>query len=297
VSIDLSENGFYGPIPDNWFNGLDFSLLQELYLSSNQLVKTFPQPVASQILFLDINSNNFYGQLPNINSTTMPQIRIMHLDNNHLSSGFDNIDELPNLSILTLSGNPVKSLSESFFASFPQLYFFRCASCKLTGALPVNLYNKTGLIDFRSNSLTGTLPSRWGDLKLMWIYLSNNQLSGSIPENWSKLKVPAGLRELDVSYNQLSGSYPSWLKDDPTGAFTFDSRCNQFSGNLPGWCKDSGDCVRCSSGDGGDDEHKGYLWFLLLPAFLMCGLMFAVVGFFLYRYRTRAGYEVVQDRL
>eukprot|EP01088_Endostelium_zonatum_P012010 TRINITY_DN26174_c0_g1_i1.p1 TRINITY_DN26174_c0_g1~~TRINITY_DN26174_c0_g1_i1.p1 ORF type:complete len:460 (-),score=86.98 TRINITY_DN26174_c0_g1_i1:89-1468(-) len=297
-TIDLSENNFYGPIPDNWFNGNDYPLLQELYISHNQFAKTFPQPVASRLKYVDLNSNNFYGELPSINSTSMPSLNILHLDDNHLSSGHSNISNLPDLSILTLSGNPVKNLDELFLSSFPSLWQFFCSSCQLTGSLPSNLPNHTGVIDFRNNQLSGPLPANWGNLRLGWIYLSDNQLTGPIPESWGNLVFPSGLRLLDVSNNRLSGALPQWLQTDPTGSFVFNSQCNEFSGNLPQWCKDTKDCVSCAKpGGDGEEDHRGYLWFLLLPAFLMCCLLIAVVGFFVYRQKVRAGYDVLTERL
>ncbi|CAO2189367.1 unnamed protein product [Urochloa humidicola] len=62
------------------------------------------------------------------------------------------------------------------------------------------------LLDLSFNNITGQIPQSILNLdSLGFLFLGNNSLSGSLPN----VKSPS-LNNLDFSYNQLSGSFPSW---------------------------------------------------------------------------------------
>uniref|UniRef100_A0A0D9ZQP8 non-specific serine/threonine protein kinase n=1 Tax=Oryza glumipatula TaxID=40148 RepID=A0A0D9ZQP8_9ORYZ len=106
----------------------------------------------------------------------------------------------------------------------------------LSGPVPKELGNLTNLISlgFGSNNFNGSLPSELGSLfNLEQLYIDSAGLSGALPSSFSKLtrmkilwasdnnftgQIPDyiggwNLTDLDFSYNQLSGNFPSWASD------------------------------------------------------------------------------------
>jgi hypothetical protein len=64
------------------------------------------------------------------------------------------------------------------------------------------------LLDLSFNNITGEVPQALLNLGfLSFLFLGNNSLSGSLPSS-----IGPSLINLDFSYNQLSGNYPSWAR-------------------------------------------------------------------------------------
>ncbi|KAI3810100.1 hypothetical protein L1987_19709 [Smallanthus sonchifolius] len=61
----------------------------------------------------------------------------------------------------------------------------------------------------RNNRISGTIPTDIGEYQnLTTLFLGNNRLNGTLPDVKS-----ATLRNLDFSYNELSGTLPSWVSE------------------------------------------------------------------------------------
>ncbi|XP_047973047.1 probable inactive receptor kinase At5g58300 [Salvia hispanica] len=77
----------------------------------------------------------------------------------------------------------------------------------LTGPIPsdtIGKLNNLRVLSFRSNSLSGSLPSDVLDLpSLRYVFLQNNNFSGEIPSS-----LPPQLAVLDLSFNSLTGGIP-----------------------------------------------------------------------------------------
>ncbi|KAK1570738.1 hypothetical protein Q3G72_006414 [Acer saccharum] len=108
------------------------------------------------------------------------------------------------------------------------------------------------LIDLSVNQLSGSIPHRIGELsKLEVLILSENNLNGGIPANLSNIatlsrfaanennfsgQIPDGLtrylKNLDLSYNKLSGLIPPELLSQPN-LQTVDMSYNKLEGPIP----------------------------------------------------------------
>ncbi|KAF7140610.1 hypothetical protein RHSIM_Rhsim06G0236300 [Rhododendron simsii] len=90
---------------------------------------------------------------------------------------------------------------------------------KLTSLMISDLSNGSTSLEFlkdmtslntlilRNNNISGSIPSNIGDYpSLSLLFLGNNKLNGTLPAQKS-----TSLLNIDLSYNELSGSFPSWI--------------------------------------------------------------------------------------
>ncbi|CBI20023.3 unnamed protein product, partial [Vitis vinifera] len=102
----------------------------------------------------------------------------------------------------------------------------------ISDSIPSNIgeYGSLTQLDLSFNNLSGQLPESLFNLsQLTYLFLGNNQLTGSLP-----LQKSTSLLNIDLSYNGLSRSIPSWVDEENlqlhvfflnlvTNSFTLDS--------------------------------------------------------------------------
>ncbi|XP_039172054.1 probable LRR receptor-like serine/threonine-protein kinase At1g56140 isoform X2 [Eucalyptus grandis] len=116
----------------------------------------------------------------------MKDLRISDVSN--VSSSLEFIRNMKNLSILILRNNNISDSLPSDFSGYQGLSQLDLSFNKLTGQIPDSLFNLSSLT---------------------YLFLGNNSLNGALPEQKS-----ASLLNIDVSYNNLMGSFPSWVSND-----------------------------------------------------------------------------------
>ncbi|KAF7851658.1 hypothetical protein BT93_L3314 [Corymbia citriodora subsp. variegata] len=225
LSLSFSTNNFNGSLPSELGN---LSKLQQLYMDSsgvsgeipstfsklknletvwasdNNFTGNIPEFIGnwSQLTQLFLQGNSFEGSIPSTfsNLTALKDLRISDVSN--VSSSLEFIRDMKNLSILILRNNNISDSLPSDFSGYQSLSQLDLSFNKLTGQIPDSLFNLSSLT---------------------YLFLGNNSLNGTLPEQKS-----ASLRNIDVSYNNLMGSFPSWVSNDlqlnPVGNnFTLDS--------------------------------------------------------------------------
>ena len=151
-----------------------------------------------QLIDLDLSSNNFTGQLPEICSNSTG------VSSSCVSSTFQLVDPLPlNLKYLKLSLNELNGTIPSWLHSLPSLQYLDLANNHFTGCIHDFQYNSLVCLDLGYNKLQGLFPSSiFQQVNLSVIFLSSNNFSGIVSFNqFSKLK---NLKYLDLSYNSFS---------------------------------------------------------------------------------------------
>ncbi|KAI5345443.1 hypothetical protein L3X38_013320 [Prunus dulcis] len=142
------------------------------------------------LVFLNLSSNNVYGQVP------------------------DCWTHLENLVMLDLSYNALSGKIPTTIGSVFRIETLKLKSNRFVGQLPVSLKNCTSLvvIDVGDNKLSGPIPEWLGvSLKnLVILMLSSNHFNGSLP---SQLCHLIRIQNLDFSMNNISGSIPPCLKN------------------------------------------------------------------------------------
>ncbi|XP_030471625.2 probable LRR receptor-like serine/threonine-protein kinase At1g56140 [Syzygium oleosum] len=211
LSLSFSTNNFNGSLPTELGN---LSKLQQIYIDSsgvsgeipstfsklknlntvwasdNNLTGNIPEFIGnwSQLTQLILQGNSFEGPIPSTfsNLTALKDLRISDVSNG--SSSLEFIRNMKNLSILILRNNNISDSLPSDFAGYQSLSQLDLSFNKLTGQIPNSLFNLSSLT---------------------YLFLGNNSLNGTLPE-----QKTTSLLNIDVSYNNLMGSFPSWVSND-----------------------------------------------------------------------------------
>uniref|UniRef100_A0A0D9WEG7 non-specific serine/threonine protein kinase n=1 Tax=Leersia perrieri TaxID=77586 RepID=A0A0D9WEG7_9ORYZ len=175
--LNLGYNYLTGALPSFFGKALPFNAL------SGPLPKELGN--LTNLLSLGISFNNYSGQLPEElgNMTNLQQMRAS--DNEFTGKIPDYLGSMPNLEDIRIGDIVNGSSSLSFISNFTSLSNLILRNCKISGNL--------GPVDF----------SKFAALILL--FLGNNSLTGSLPD-----AISPSLNTIDFSYNQLTGSLPSW---------------------------------------------------------------------------------------
>ncbi|XP_047056484.1 probable leucine-rich repeat receptor-like protein kinase At1g35710 [Lolium rigidum] len=250
-SVDIANNNFSGMFPSSICVGGALTWIGAGYNGFTGLHhQTFQNCTTLQIV--DFTANNIVAELRDCNnfSGTIPSWLSM---------------SLPKLNFLRLSSNIFDGIIPHQILQFRQLQVLDLSKNKLTGPVPDDFTNFTGMadsiyqyhngyrvqihivwknvdyvydlmiaamagIDLSGNSLSQEIPDGLTTLLgLRYLNLSGNYLSGRIPKGIGNLVL---LESLDLSRNQLSGEIPpSFLSLKSMSTLNLSN--NELSGRIP----------------------------------------------------------------
>jgi Leucine-rich repeat (LRR) protein len=233
VSLNLSNNGFQGPIPihlrnmtslrhldlsHNDFNSsipnwlYNFNHLEFLNLRVNQLQGTISSAIGNltSAISIDLTSNKLGGKVPRSLGNVCSLKVIKFSDNKwgqdiseilgSLSRCVSNGLEILELYYSKLSGHLTEELGQ--FQNLVQLSF---SDNSISGPIPVSIGNLSSLrfLDLDRNQFNGTLPQSFGHLfKLEYLFIGSNMLEGVVSEtHFSNL---TRLKQLSATPNRLT---------------------------------------------------------------------------------------------
>ncbi|CAI9096735.1 OLC1v1032944C1 [Oldenlandia corymbosa var. corymbosa] len=156
----------------------------------------------NRVVALRLPGAGLSGQLPENTIGSLTELRTLSLRHNSLSGNIpSDLGNCSNLQYLYLHDN-------GFSGQIPQGFF------QLRNLFRVN---------FAHNNLSGVISPDFNNLgNLRTLYLESNQFNGPLPE----LNSLSNLREFNVSFNNLTGSIPSRLKDFSPQSFLGNSLCD-----------------------------------------------------------------------
>ncbi|PKU85784.1 putative LRR receptor-like serine/threonine-protein kinase [Dendrobium catenatum] len=134
-----------------------------------------------------MTSSGLSGELPTSLSNLTAMQKLMMSDNYFTGKLPDFIGTWSNLNVLRIQGNSISGPIPSSFFTLYKLYDLILRNAKISDTLPLDFAYYT---------------------KLATLFLGNNSIIGTLPE--TKIST---LSNIDLSYNQLSGSFPYWVND------------------------------------------------------------------------------------
>jgi Leucine-rich repeat (LRR) protein len=191
---------------------------------------------ATYLTSLEINVNNFGGELPKCVANLSTTLTILLLDNNKIFGNIPNgIGNLINLQDLTMWQNKLSGNIPFEIGKLQKLQYLALNTNNFYGNIPSSIGNLTVLIDLylyennlqgnilslskcqnliilnlENNNLSGLISPQIIGLSCspIFLYLSANQFTGVLPMEIGNF---INLQELDVSENMLFGKIPASL--------------------------------------------------------------------------------------
>ncbi|KAL9662902.1 hypothetical protein QQ045_027737 [Rhodiola kirilowii] len=291
VHLDLSRSGFQGNIPIGISNltrlvTLDLSSLYDfgLKVDSSPSLKMLVGNL-SRLVELRLNDVDLKIQASEwcqVISSSVPYLQVLSLKSTRLSGPIpSSLQTLESLSVVDLSSNYFSTPFPEFFTKFKNLTWLGMGDCELSGKFPDKILEMQTLrfLDLSDNSFipsnlsislkhssletlelarttfSNTIPESIGEAKmlskldlseclslvghipqsisqlahLVYLDLSFNSLSGSVPS----FSLAKNLKQLDLGVNQLSGSLLSTDWKQLSQLETVSFRSNSLSGSIP----------------------------------------------------------------
>ncbi|XP_034216162.1 LRR receptor-like serine/threonine-protein kinase GSO1 [Prunus dulcis] len=233
VSLDLRNNSFFGPLPNEISR---LHRLRSLLLHNNQLQGSIPPTLYHcqnlEVLVLEVN--RLTGPIPR-ELGFLPRLRKLFLGVNNLTGTIPSpLGNISTLERLSLGENGLTGSFSSALLNLTSLTMIYLAKNSISGSLPVDLchyWPNIQNISFSFNKFSGKIPYRIGQCReLQILSLSYNSFVGSIPEEvWS-------LQHLQILYlggNKLTGTISPSI-GNMSNLKSFAVGRNNIEGNIPG---------------------------------------------------------------
>ncbi|KAJ9683255.1 hypothetical protein PVL29_019015 [Vitis rotundifolia] len=267
VYLDLSFNNLRGSILDAFANRTCLASLRKmgslcnlktLILSENdlngditELIDVLSECNKCSLENLNLGLNDLGGFLPNSLGNLYNLQSLLLWENSFVGSIPNSIGKLSNLEELYLSNNQMNGAIPETLGQLNELVALDVSENSWEGVLTeAHLSNLTNLKELSiakfslptDLNLVINISSEWippfklqylklRSCQLNTLILRNAQISDSIPEWFWKLDLE--LDQLDLDYNQLSGSIPNSLKFAPQSSVYLN--VNHFNGSLLLW--------------------------------------------------------------
>ncbi|XP_062200460.1 LRR receptor-like serine/threonine-protein kinase FLS2 [Phragmites australis] len=272
--MDLGQNHLDGELPSTLSHLVK---LKSLSVSNNQLEGHITTQLGdkSNLVWIDISGNNFSGTFPqsictgalqnflarrngfanlhlhDLNFQNCTSLEVLDFAANNILGDLGEIpswiaESLPQLRFLRFSSNMFDGTIPKQVLQFRQLQLLDLSNNKLTGPIPVDFANFTGMtqgqehveITYYDNAYSDQIQLVWKNRNYVYnktirfivgIDLSCNSISQMIPESLTTLR---GLKYLNLSRNNLSGDIP---KDIGNLALleSLDLSSNKLKGEIP----------------------------------------------------------------
>ncbi|KAL7204325.1 hypothetical protein ACSBR2_017405 [Camellia fascicularis] len=223
-----------GVIPEELWT---LTFLINLDLRQNYLTDSLSASIGnlSRMQYLTVGINALSGELPK-ELGKLTDLRSLAFGTNNFSGTLLlELGNLTKLEQLYFVSSGVSGAIPSTFAALRNLQTVWASDNELTGSIPefIGNWSKLKSLRFEGNSFGGPIPTTFSNLTLMedlrisdlsngsssltflkdmkslnLLILRNNNISGSIPSNIGDYQR---LLQLGLSYNELSGSFPSWI--------------------------------------------------------------------------------------
>ncbi|KAG6496561.1 hypothetical protein ZIOFF_044428 [Zingiber officinale] len=208
--LNLGQNYLTGSLPA--FLG-NLTNMQYLNLGINALNGIVPPQLGNlrRLIMLSISTNNFSGSIPP-EFGNLINLEQWYIDSSGLSGELpQNLSNLKNLQTVWASDNNFTGRIPDYIGTWTNLTTLRFQGNSFQGPIPSSFASLTQMIDLRIGDIvngSSSLDFIGNMTSLSTLVLRNSKISDTIPSSFQRYN---GLTLLDLSYNQLNGSFPSWL--------------------------------------------------------------------------------------
>ncbi|KAG5546789.1 hypothetical protein RHGRI_018834 [Rhododendron griersonianum] len=212
IVLSFSSNNFSGPLPSELGK---LTKLQQLPIQCNLYKAGVAcrkwEHYTYKIIHLHsyFDSSGVSGPIPPTYAALQNLQTVWGSDNELTGSIPEFLGNWSQLSDLMISDLSNGSTSLEFLKDKTSLNTLILRNNNISGSIPSNIgdYPSLSLLDLSFNNLAGPIPDSLFNLSsLSYLFLGNNKLNGTLPALRS-----TSLLNIDVSYNELSGSFPSWI--------------------------------------------------------------------------------------
>ncbi|CAM0879631.1 unnamed protein product [Alopecurus aequalis] len=210
-SLDISNTSISDMVPD-WF-WVSASSVYYLNVRDNQITGVLPSTMEfMEGIITDFSSNLLSGPIPKL------PINLTNLDlsRNNLVGPLPLDIGATGLETLVLFGNHISGAIPSYLCKLQSLTLLDISENNLTGPAP----------DCQDHKSTTNMTN----LSILNLSLRNNYLSGDFPSFLQNCKE---IIFLDLSYNNFSGSLPTWIGQKFPSLEFLRLRSNMFYGHIP----------------------------------------------------------------
>ncbi|KAM7477804.1 hypothetical protein LguiA_026017 [Lonicera macranthoides] len=228
--VEISAQGYdWGQPISPWLPSLRVLSLSNCYLSG---------PIDSSLLKLQFLSvicldyNYLNAPVPKF-LVNFKNLTALHLSSCRLNGALpEKIFHLQTLKILDLSDNAELNGSLPEFLKNVNLQTLVLRYTKVSGQLPNSIGNLGMLstMDLTNSNFTGQIPKSMGKLtQLAYLDFSSNMFTGAVPS----LQMSKNLTHIDLSSNNLSGSFSFTQFESFVNLAYIDLQWNSFTGRIP----------------------------------------------------------------
>ncbi|KAG8067608.1 hypothetical protein GUJ93_ZPchr0005g16265 [Zizania palustris] len=158
---------------------------------------------------LRVSDNEFTGKIPDYLGSLPNLVELAFHGNSFEGPIPESLSNLTKLTTLRLGDIVNGSSSLAFISNLASLSLLILRNCRIygnLGAVDFSMFAKLVSLDLSFNNITGQIPQSLLNLgNIQSLFLGNNSLTGRLPE-----VISSSLKTIDLSYNQLNGSLPSW---------------------------------------------------------------------------------------
>ncbi|XP_061989228.1 probable leucine-rich repeat receptor-like serine/threonine-protein kinase At3g14840 isoform X3 [Rosa rugosa] len=230
----LSHNQLTGPIPESLGN---LTFISYIVLANNYLNGSIPASLGAltHLNGLSLRNNGISGTLPQAlgNLTTLRYFGVASNSiNGTLPKSFASLTSLYSFSI---SGNYLSGPLPDFIANWTSIDYLFLNGNNFNGKIPAGIFNLSyleilSISDVKADSHFQFPPSIHVAESFSVLILRNCSITGHIP---SYIGDMSSLKNIDLSFNRLTGRIPDSLKNLNVTHMSFSN--NMLSGEIPDW--------------------------------------------------------------
>jgi hypothetical protein len=201
VSLRLANKSLSGVLPPLG----ELTMLETVDFSRNQITGGFPLN-NSRLSRVDVSFNKLSSLSTSAGAFGLSShkcIRYFDAKNNQITS-FPALSLLPQIQMLDLSANEMRSQLPDFSVVSPKLQSLQLSTNHLVGSLPA-LPATILSLDVSANRFSGSIP-QWQLPKIKFIDISKNEINGTIP--WTISQISSGEVVFRAEDNFLTGLVP-----------------------------------------------------------------------------------------